>query len=414
MQDSLFTQDSPLPHRLRPSRPEDFFGNAKLLERLMSQRVHSMILYGPPGCGKTTLATMIAEKSGLSFVALSAVSSGVKEVREAIDQGKKLGKLVLFIDEIHRFSKAQQDAMLHAVESGWIVLIGATTENPSFEVINALLSRCQVYRLEALSKNDLEKVLARAIATDPFLKNTRLTSEVADALIDFAAGDARKMLQVMELAVGHNNREITRETLAEITSDFARRYDRAGDNHYDFISAFIKSMRGSDPDAALLYMACMIDAGEDPLFIARRMVIFAAEDIGNAVPQALQVAVAAFQALERIGMPEGRIILAQAATFLASSPKSNASYRAINSALKFIDQKQISIPNHLRNAPTETQRKEGAGQGYKYPHDFPEHFVQQDYMPQGMNQQFYEPTDQGHESRLKERLRSLGRNGRKY
>lgn len=414
MQDSLFARDAPLPHRLRPSSPEEFFGNSKLLGRLLNGRIHSMILYGPPGCGKTTLATLIAERSGLTFVALSAVSSGVKEVRDAIDQGKKLGRILLFIDEIHRFSKAQQDAMLHAVEAGWIVLIGATTENPSFEVIGALLSRCQVYRLQGLSPHELGQILDRAMGKDETLRNVRLTLDVRNALIDFAGGDARKMLQILEIAANANPGEISRESLSEITSEFARRYDRAGDNHYDFISAFIKSLRGSDPDAALLYMACMIDAGEDPLFLARRMIIFASEDIGNAVPQALQVAVAAFQALERIGMPEGRIVLAQAATFLASSPKSNAAYKAIDAALRFVDEKQISIPNHLRNAPTETQRKEGAGRGYQYPHDFPEHYVQQDYMPAGINQQFYEPTDQGQEARLKERLRNLGRSGRTY
>lgn len=413
MQDHLFSPAAPLPQRLRPSSFEDFRGQQSLIDQLAGKKPHSMILYGPPGCGKTTLALLLAKKATLPFRSLSAVASGVKELRDVIDEARKTGRILLFVDEIHRFSKSQQDALLHAVEEGWLILIGATTENPSFEVISPLLSRCQVYKLGALSNEDLERILERALLQDSILTGKRIEANAREALIEFAGGDARKLLRVVEIAVEEAD-TITLEGLNKSIQNFARQYDRAGENHYDVISAFIKSMRGSDPDAALLYLAVMIDAGEDPLFIARRIIIFASEDVGNAAPQGLQIAVSAFQALERVGMPEGRIVLAQAVTFLAACPKSNAAYRGIDSALEFIQGKRISVPNHLRNAPTATHRKEGAGKGYKYPHDSSGHYVEQEYMPDDIRAQFYFPTKEGQELRLLERLRMLARKDRKY
>lgn len=413
MQDHLFSPAAPLPQRLRPSSFEEFHGQQSLIDQLAGKKPHSMILYGPPGCGKTTLALLLAKKATLPFRSLSAVASGVKELRDVIEEARKTGRILLFVDEIHRFSKSQQDALLHAVEEGWLVLIGATTENPSFEVISPLLSRCQVYKLGALSSEDLDRILERALMQDSLLKGKTIEGEAREALIQFAGGDARKLLRVVEIAAEEAD-IITLKALNKSIQNFARQYDRAGENHYDVISAFIKSMRGSDPDAALLYLAIMIDAGEDPLFIARRIIIFASEDVGNAAPQGLQVAVSAFQALERVGMPEGRIILAQAATFLASCPKSNAAYRGIDAALEFIQGKRISVPNHLRNAPTATHRKEGAGKGYKYPHEYSGHYVEQEYMPDDIRAQFYFPTREGQEVRLLERLRMLSRKDRKY
>ena len=413
MQDHLFSPAAPLPQRLRPSSFEEFHGQQSLIDQLAGKKPHSMILYGPPGCGKTTLALLLAKKATLPFRSLSAVASGVKELRDVIEEARKTGRILLFVDEIHRFSKSQQDALLHAVEEGWLVLIGATTENPSFEVISPLLSRCQVYKLGALSSEDLDRILERALMQDSLLKGKTIEGEAREALIQFAGGDARKLLRVVEIAAEEAD-IITLEALNKSIQNFARQYDRAGENHYDVISAFIKSMRGSDPDAALLYLAIMIDAGEDPLFIARRIIIFASEDVGNAAPQGLQVAVSAFQALERVGMPEGRIILAQAVTFLASCPKSNAAYRGIDAALEFIQGKRISVPNHLRNAPTATHRKEGAGKGYKYPHEYSGHYVEQEYMPDDIRAQFYFPTREGQEVRLLERLRMLSRKDRKY
>jgi len=412
-EENLFANAAaPLAARLRPEDWNFFEGQKDVVRQLKSARLHSMILYGPPGCGKTTLARILARNSGLVFEEISAVSSGIKEVREAIDEARKTGQRVLFIDEIHRFSKAQQDALLEAVESGIIILIGATTENPSFEVIGPLLSRCFVYRLKSLGEKELTVILDRALENAP---GASFTEGARSMLIERAGGDARKMLSVIDLALsGINGRAITEEDLSEILQVALRRYDKSGENHFDFISAFIKSLRGSDPDAAVLYLACMLEGGEDPLFIARRMVIFASEDVGNASVQALGLAVAAFQAVERIGMPEGRIILSQAATFLASCPKSNASYLAIGRALEEVQGRQIVIPDHLRNAPTKTHRAEGAAKGYKYPHDFPGHYVDQNYMPPGFEEaQFYHPTEQGQEGRLLERLKSLGRK-RKY
>ncbi len=417
MTDSLFSQSAsaPLPARMRPETWDNFAGQKELVGRLKSTPIHSMILYGPPGCGKTTLARLLAKNSDMPFEELSAVSSGVKDVRETIDRGRRQ-KRVLFIDEIHRFSKSQQDALLGAVESGIIILIGATTENPSFEVIGPLLSRCFVYRLTALTRSDISEILDRALIGDASLSHLEISPEARSLLIESSAGDARKLLSTLELCASLRlDGLIESETLSNLLQGRVRSYDKAGENHFDFISAFIKSLRGSDPDAALIYMACMLEAGEDPLFIARRMVIFASEDIGNAAPQALQTAVSAFLALERIGMPEGRIVLSQASNFLASCPKSNASYSAIESALEKVKNRKIQIPDHLRNAPTDTHRQEGAGKGYLYPHDFPGHYAEQNYMPPGFEKdQFYFPTVEGQEGKLKDRLRGLKRPDRDY
>lgn len=419
---------APLPARMRPWQWADFVGQSRLRAKLERQPIHSMVLYGPPGCGKTTLAGILARGAGLPFHILSAVSAGVKDVRAVIENGRErfLNQghgVVLFLDEIHRFSKNQQDALLEAVEAGWITLIGATTENPSFEVVGPLLSRCQVYRLEMLAEDDLNRLLARALGEADYahdaglLAGVRLADDARALLLEAASGDGRRLLSALEMAAGIargrsadsvNPIAITHADALAALEGRVRHYDKGGEFHYDYISAFIKSLRGSDPDAALLYMACMLDGGEDPLFIARRMVIFAAEDIGNASPQALTIATSAFQALERIGMPEGRIILGQAATFLAASPKSNAAYLAINAALDAVRSRPIAVPNHLRNAPTRTHKDEGAGLGYQYPHDFPGHFVRAEYRPPAYERaQFYRPTDEGQEARLKDRLRYL-------
>lgn len=409
---SLFSQQSPLAERLRPSTFQEFEGNAKLVALKDQLAKSSVVFYGPPGCGKTTLALLLARHSGLPVASLSAVSAGVKEVRDVIAQARRVGRTVLIIDEIHRFNKGQQDALLEAVENGTILLLGATTENPSFALNPPLLSRCQVFKLEAVDPGGLRSILHRALAGP--LGAVTLEPAAEESLISFAAGDARKMLRVLELAASSGKDRITQNSLEAIFAEFARRYDRSGENHYDFVSALIKSMRGSDPDAALIYLACMLDGGEDPVFIARRLMIFAAEDVGNAAPQALDTAVSTSLALERIGMPEGRIILAQAVTFLASCPKSNAAYRAIDQAMELVSGRHVAIPDHLRNAPTAVHRQEGAARGYKYPHDFPQHYVEQDYMPEGFAKQVYFPTDQGHEARLRERLRSLHRKNREY
>lgn len=412
----------PLAERRRPRTLEAFVGQEHLLGpgRILrsvidKKTIFSMLLWGEPGCGKTTLARLIAGHCGVEAHFLSAVSSGVPEVRKVIERGKENRKngtqTILFLDEIHRFNKAQQDAVLGAVESGEIVLIGATTENPSFQVIAPLLSRCRVVRLKPLSEKDLMKILDTALEDDAVLAASGARIEVPEKekLVALAQGDARRMLNVLEqAALLAGDGPIDDQVIAEALRGVVAYYDRAGDRHYDTISAFIKSMRGSDPDAAVYYLARMLVAGEDPVFIARRMVIFASEDVGNASPQALPIAVAAMTAAQNIGPPEAEIILAQCATFLASSPKSNASYMALKKAKERADDFSIEIPLHLRNAPTKLMSKMGYGREYRYPHDFEDHFVQERYLPEKLaDESYYRPSAQGSEKAIAERLARL-------
>jgi len=423
----------PLAERIRPTSLDDFVGQEHLLGegkpiRIMieSGELASMIFWGPPGSGKTTLARIIADASEAEFYQLNAVAAGVKDVRSVIaraeineKQYKK--RTILFIDEIHRFNKAQQDALLHSVEDGTIVLIGATTENPSFEVISPLLSRCRVYVLEPLTPAHLRRILNRALALDPILQKQKLVVESFDALIHYAGGDARVMLNGLELAIQlakpdrDGIKHITKSILDEAFQRKYVLYDKGGEEHYNTISAFIKSLRGSDPDAAVYWLARMLEGGEDPKFIARRMIILASEDIGNADPYALTLATSAFTAVDSVGMPEARIILSQAATYLASAPKSNASYLAIERALH--DVKNLpaeAVPLHLRNAPTQLMEELGYGEDYKYAHNYEGHFVEQSYLPEGLADKiYYEPTEQGAEKKLKERLEQLWKKRRK-
>ncbi|MCX6133271.1 MAG: replication-associated recombination protein A [Ignavibacteriales bacterium] len=418
---------APLAERVRPHVLPDFIGQAHLLGegkpiRMMIEQgeLVSMILWGPPGVGKTTLARLLANQIKADFHQLNAVSSGVKEVREVIAKGEvNLRKLrrrtILFIDEIHRFNKAQQDALLHSVEEGSIVLIGATTENPSFEVISPLLSRSRVYVLEALDKDGLGAILDRALSTDLILSKRRITVEDRDFLMLLSGGDARKLLNGLETAL-----HLTKPdkdggatiTKARIEEAFQRKYtlyDKKGDQHYDTISAFIKSLRGSDPDAAVYWMARMLDGGEDPLFIARRMVILASEDVGNADPMALTMATSCFAAVNYVGMPESRIILSQTATYLASAPKSNASYMAISQAMEDVrNLPNLPVPIHIRNAPTQLMKDLEYGKDYKYSHQFEDHFIEQQYLPDNLKDKiYYKPTEIGQEKGIRERLNAL-------
>ena len=392
----------PLAERLRPNSLEEYVGQQHIigkgapLRRIIDSKhgVPSFILWGPPGVGKTTLATIISHTIDVPFYTLSAVTSGVKEVREVIDKATKErffsnNAPILFIDEIHRFSKSQQDSLLGAVEKGVVTLIGATTENPSFEVIRPLLSRCQTYILQPLSKNDLEALLQRAITEDVELQQRNIELRETDALLHFSGGDARKRLNIHELVVdafvGDEKVIITNDFVKQCLQQNPLAYDKGGEMHYDIISAFIKSIRGSDPDAAIYWLARMISAGEDPKFIARRLVISASEDIGLANPNALLLANAAFDAVQKIGWPEGRIPLAEATIYLATSPKSNSAYLAINKALDIVNETgNQPVPLHLRNAPTTLMKEVGYGDGYKYSHDYPNNFVEQQYMPSAL------------------------------
>ena len=392
----------PLAERLRPNSLEEYVGQQHIigkgapLRRIIESKhgIPSFILWGPPGVGKTTLATIISYTIDVPFYTLSAVTSGVKEVREVIDKATKErffsnSAPILFIDEIHRFSKSQQDSLLGAVEKGVVTLIGATTENPSFEVIRPLLSRCQTYILQPLSKNDLEALLQRAITEDVELQQRNIELRETDALLHFSGGDARKLLNVLELVVdafeGDDKVIITNDFVKQCLQQNPLAYDKGGEMHYDIISAFIKSIRGSDPDAAIYWLARMISAGEDPKFIARRLVISASEDIGLANPNALLLANAAFDAVQKIGWPEGRIPLAEATIYLATSPKSNSAYLAINKALEIVNETgNQPVPLHLRNAPTTLMKEVGYGDGYKYSHDYPNNFVEQQYMPDAL------------------------------
>ena len=392
----------PLAERLRPNSLEEYVGQQHIigkgapLRRIIESKhgIPSFILWGPPGVGKTTLATIISHTIDVPFYTLSAVTSGVKEVREVIDKATKErffsnSAPILFIDEIHRFSKSQQDSLLGAVEKGVVTLIGATTENPSFEVIRPLLSRCQTYILQPLSKNDLETLLQRAITEDVELQQRNIELRETDALLHFSGGDARKLLNVLELVIdafeGDDKVIITNDFVKQCLQQNPLAYDKGGEMHYDLISAFIKSIRGSDPDAAIYWLARMISAGEDPKFIARRLVISASEDIGLANPNALLLANAAFDAVQKIGWPEGRIPLAEATIYLATSPKSNSAYLAINKALEIVNETgNQPVPLHLRNAPTTLMKEVGYGDGYKYSHDYPNNFVEQQYMPDAL------------------------------
>lgn len=420
----------PLAERMRPSTLEAFLGqqhlvaeNRLLAKAIKSERLFSIILWGPPGCGKTTLAKIIAGQSKSHFYELSAVSAGVKDVREAMAKAKanrELGRpSILFIDEIHRFNKAQQDALLQAVENGIITLIGATTENPSFEVISPLLSRCQVLKLQPHTREDLEHILHRALKDDLFLSTQKIEFETVglDLLLESVSGDARRLLNALEISVSVATPDrdekdcitITEEHVREALQNKHQLYDKTGDYHYDTISAFIKSVRGSDPDAALYWLAVMLEGGEDPLFIARRLIVLASEDIGNADPQALTMATSGFQAVHAIGFPEGAIVLAQVTTYLASTSKSNASYMALRSAQATVGEvgaKPVPLP--LRNAPTSLMKAQGYGKGYHYPHDYPGHFKTQNYLPEELQEKhFYHPTTEGIEKRIYERMLKL-------
>jgi len=410
----------PLAERMRPHTLEDFIGQGHLvaegsLIRSMLERgsIGSMIFWGPPGVGKTTLARIIAQQTGMPFFSLSAIASGVKDVRSVLEQAAENGKAILFIDEIHRFNKAQQDSLLGAVENGTIILIGATTENPSFEVIAPLLSRCQVYVLKSHDEEDLVRLMQKALQEDEWLASRQIELKETAALIRLSGGDARKVLNTLELVVQAfapgTPVVITDEIVLNVVQQKIALYDKNGEQHYDIISAFIKSIRGSDPNAAVYWLARMIEGGEDPKFIARRLLILASEDIGNANPNALLLATNCFQAVSMTGYPECRIILAQTTTYLASSAKSNASYMAINHAMELVKQTgDLPVPLHLRNAPTKLMKQMNYGKNYQYAHSFENNFVNQEFMPERLSGvKLYEPGQNAHEIKLREQLRAL-------
>ena len=415
----------PLPERMRPTGLDGYVGQKHLVGKgcilrnmLESGNLSSFILWGPPGVGKTTLSRIVASSLKREFFTLSAVSAGVKDVRDVIDKARSnslfSGGLspILFIDEIHRFNKSQQDALLGAVEDGTIVLIGATTENPSFELITPLLSRCQVFVLKSLEKDDLNELLIRALKEDEILRHKKIEILETDALFRHSAGDARKLLNILEIVIGASDKDVISIDNKLVTSCLQENvaiYDKGGEMHYDIISAFIKSVRGSDPNAAVYYLARMLDGGEDPMFIARRLCILAAEDVGLANPNALLLADSCFRIVHSIGMPEARIPLAECTIYLASSPKSNSAYMAINSAMEAAKQTQLaSVPLYLRNAPTKLMEDLGYSDGYKYAHDYPGHFTDLEFMPKELSgHKFYEPADNKHEDGLRSRLESL-------
>ena len=418
------SMNQPLAERMRPRTLDDYVGQkhlvgqgAVLRKMIESGRIPSFILWGPPGVGKTTLAQIIASRLEAPFYTLSAISSGVKDVREVIDKAKSnrffnTVSPILFIDEIHRFSKSQQDSLLHAVETGVVTLIGATTENPSFEVIRPLLSRCQVYVLKSLDKEDLLSLMHKAITEDILLKEKKFDIKETDALLRFSGGDARKLLNIIDLLVSANEDEVvevTDEAVVERLQENPAAYDKGGEMHYDIISAFIKSIRGSDPDAAIYWLARMVAGGEDPEFIARRLVISAAEDIGLANPNALLLANACFDALKKIGWPEGRIILAETTVYLACSAKSNSAYLAIDEALALVNRTgNLPVPLHLRNAPTKLMSELNYGKEYKYAHDYDGHFVRQAYLPHEVeNERLWIGQSNASESKLIQYMKSL-------
>lgn len=418
----------PLPERLRPRSLDEYVGQkhlvgkgAVLRKMIETGNISSFILWGPPGVGKTTLARIIANQLDREFFTLSAISSGVKDVREVIDRANKgkmfatKGSPILFIDEIHRFNKAQQDALLGAVESGTITLIGATTENPSFEVITPLLSRCQVYVLKSMEISDLEELLNRALSEDPYLKSRSVRVKEKEALFRFSGGDARKLLNILDITVQSfpsDAKEITidNQTVTDCLQENIALYDKNGEQHYDIISAFIKSMRGSDPNGAIYWMARMLAGGEDPLFIARRMLILASEDVGLANPNAALLAESCFSAVHQVGMPEARIILAETCIYLATSPKSNSAIMAIDEALARVNSTNDAppVPLHLRNAPTKLMKELGFAKDYKYAHSFEGNFVDQEFLPDALkNTKFYDPGNNAKEADIRRRLQSL-------
>ncbi len=419
----FYIVNKPLAERLRPKTLKDYVSqthlvgkNGALTQHIKRGLIPSMIFWGPPGTGKTTLASIIALESERPFYTLSAINSGVKDIRDIINKAKQNGELfsskspILFIDEIHRFSKSQQDSLLQAVEKGWITLIGATTENPSFEVISALLSRCQVYILNSFDKNDLETLLKRAITQDEYISKKTVILKETSSLLRLSGGDARKLLNIFELIINSQDSEeiiITDEVVLHIIQNNTMHYDKAGDQHYDIISAFIKSIRGSDPNAAVYWLARMVEGGEDVKFIARRLLILASEDIGNANPTALVIANNTFQAVSAIGYPESRIILSQCTTYLACSPKSNSVYKAINKAQKVIKETgDLSVPLEIRNAPTKLMKELGYGDNYKYAHSFENDFANQEFMPDSIKGSvFYDPGNNSREIAYREFLK---------
>ena len=422
----------PLAERIRPQKLEDYISQLHLVgpkgsltQQISKGIIPSLIFWGPPGTGKTTLAQIIAQESNRPFFVLSAINSGVKDIRDVIDKAKQSGGMftvknpILFIDEIHRFSKSQQDSLLAAVEKGWITLIGATTENPSFEVIPALLSRCQVYVLNAFSKNDLLELLNRSIKTDVHLKSKSIKLKETEALLRLSGGDGRKLLNIFELVINASADDkivITNEIVMHLVQKNTVLYDKTGEQHYDIVSAFIKSIRGSDPNGAVYWLARMIEGGEDVKFIARRMLILSSEDIGNANPTAFIMANNCFQAVATIGYPESRIILSQCVIYLATSPKSNASYIAINDAQKLVKQTgDLSVPIHLRNAPTKLMKELGYGEDYKYAHNYDNNFTEQEFLPNEISETvFYEPGNNSRENSTREFLRNRWKNKYKY
>jgi len=415
---------APLAERIRPQQLEDYISqqhlvgpNGSLTQQIAKGIIPSLIFWGPPGTGKTTLAQIISQESKRPFYILSAINSGVKDIRDVIEKAKQSGGLftsknpILFIDEIHRFSKSQQDSLLAAVEKGWITLIGATTENPSFEVIPALLSRCQVYTLDAFNKEDLEALLHRAMQTDTILKEKKINLTETEALLRLSGGDGRKLLNLFELVVNASNEDaifITNDRVLELVQQNTVLYDKTGEQHYDIVSAFIKSIRGSDPNGAVYWLARMIEGGEDVKFIARRMLILSSEDIGNANPTAFIMANNTFQAVATIGYPESRILLSQCAVYLATSPKSNASYVAIGKAQQIVKQTgDLSVPIHLRNAPTPLMKELGYGEEYKYSHDYANNFAEQEFLPEAIaGTPIYEPGNNTRENSTREFLKN--------
>ena len=423
---------APLAERIRPQSIEDYISQQHLVgpkgsltQHIKNGIIPSLLLWGPPGTGKTTLAQIIAQESKRPFYTLSAINSGVKDIREVIEKAKQSGGLftaknpILFIDEIHRFSKSQQDSLLEAVEKGWITLIGATTENPSFEVIPALLSRCQVYILNAFTKCDLEALLERAINTDLHFKPKNIILRETEALLRLSGGDGRKLLNTFELVINASSDAeiiITNERVLELAQQNTVLYDKTGEQHYDIVSAFIKSIRGSDPNGAVYWLARMIEGGEDVKFIARRMLILSSEDIGNANPTAFIMANNTFQAVATIGYPESRIILSQCAIYLATSPKSNASYKAINEAQKIVKQTgDLPVPLHLRNAPTKLMQELGYGEEYKYSHDYSNNFTEQEFLPETLSEtKLYNPGTNSRENGTREFLKNRWKNKYDY